>query len=144
MTEFISQLDWFIRIPPIMMQFGLAWVFGRTLRHGHTPLIVQIGLQVRGQLPTPVVRYGRRLTLIWTGFFIALGIECSLLAMFASPGWWSLLTNVVNYALMLALLLLEYPIRRRVLGDLEPTSLFDSLRAIVRLNWRSVLFNRSH
>ncbi len=142
LNNFPPQLDWFIRFPPIIMQFGLAWVFGRTLRPGRTPLIVQIGLQVRGYLPPAVVCYGRNLTVIWTGLFIALGIECSLLAIFASPYWWSLFTNLINYVLIVALLLLEYPIRRRILGDLEPASLLESLRAIVQINWRSVLFNR--
>lgn len=128
--------DWMLRIPPVMICFSLAWIFGRTLLPGRTPLISSIGERMRGKLPERVARYGHRLTVIWTLFLGLLGLECVLLGLYASPFWWSLFTNFINYALIALLFILEYPVRRWVLRDLEPTSFIDSLRGSLRLHSR--------
>jgi uncharacterized membrane protein len=126
--------DWLSRLPPVAICLGLAWIFGRTLLPGRTPLISSIGERMRGALPERVARYGRRLTLVWTLFLGLLGLECLLLGLYASPFWWSLFANFINYLLIALLFVLEYPIRRRVLGDLEPTSFLDSLRGSLRVH----------
>ncbi|CRI65564.1 putative Ketosynthase [Thiocapsa sp. KS1] len=128
--------DLALRLPPVIICFAFAWIFGRTLRPGHTALISQIGERMRGELPEPVARYGHRLTVVWTLFFVILGLECILLGLFASPFWWSLFTNYINYALIALLFVVEYPIRRRVLRDLEHTPFIDSLRGSLRLDLR--------
>lgn len=122
------------RIPPVIIACGLAWVFGRTLLPGRIPLISRIGRRMRGELPAPVARYGHRLTVVWTLFFVLLGLECLLLGLFATPFWWSLFTNFINYGLVALLFIVEYPIRVMVLRDLEHTSFIDSLRGSLRLN----------
>jgi uncharacterized membrane protein len=124
------------RLPPVIIACGLAWAFGRTLLPGQTPLISRIGERIRGELPPPVARYGRALTGVWTLFFVLMAIECLLLGLLATPFWWSLFANFVNYALIALLIVLEYPIRRRLLRDLEHTSLFHSLRGSLRLDLR--------
>ncbi|WP_296807034.1 hypothetical protein [Thiocapsa sp.] len=126
--------DLLLRLPPVIICFAFAWIFGRTLRPGHTALISRIGERMRGELPEPVAHYGHRLTVVWTLFFVILGLECILLGLFASPFWWSLFTNYINYALIALLLVLEYPIRRRVLRDLEHTPFIASLRGSLRLD----------
>jgi uncharacterized membrane protein len=128
--------DLLLRIPPVIICFAFAWIFGRTLRPGRTALISRIGERMRGELPEPVARYGHRLTAVWTLFFLILGLECILLGLFASPFWWSLFTNYINYALIALLFVIEYPIRRRVLRDLEHTPFVDSLRGSLRLDLR--------
>jgi uncharacterized membrane protein len=113
----------FLRLPPVIISAGLAWFFGRSLRPGRTPLAA-------------VARYGRRLTQVWTLFFVALTIECALLGLFASPSWWSLFTNFVNFTLVALLFVGEYPVRRLILGELEPTPFLDGLREAVRVHLR--------
>jgi uncharacterized membrane protein len=125
-----------LRMPPVIVFAGLTWFFGRSLRPGRTPLAVLIGERVRGELPAPVARYGRRLTQIWTLLFLALAIECALLGLFAPPFWWSLFINFINFALMALLFVGEYPVRRAVLGDLEQTSFLDGLREAARVHLR--------
>ncbi|AFL74197.1 hypothetical protein [Thiocystis violascens] len=128
--------DWLPRVPPVAICFSLAWIFGRTLLPDHTPLISRIGERMRGRLPERVAQYGRRLTLVWTLFLGLLGLESLLLGLYASPFWWSLFTNLINYVLIALLFVLEYPIRRRVLRDLELTSFIDSLRGSLRFHSR--------
>jgi uncharacterized membrane protein len=117
-----------LRIPPILICTALAVFFGRTLLPGRRPLISHIGEQLRGQLPPAADRYGRWLTWIWTLFFVAMAFESLLLALLASPLWWSLFTNFLNYGLIALLLVAEYPVRRLLLRDMEHTSFVDSLR----------------
>lgn len=120
--------DALLRVPPILIAAGLALLFGRTLLPGRQPLISAIGERLRGELPPSVARYGRRLTWVWAVFFIVMGIESLLLALFASPYWWSLFTNFLNYLFVVVLFVAEYPIRRIVLHDLEHGSLMESIR----------------
>lgn len=122
------------RVPPVIIAFSLAWVFGRTLAPGEVPLISRIGARMRGELPATVACYGRRLTAVWTFFFVLMGLECLLLGLFASAFWWSLFANFLNYAFIALVFVIEYPIRRRVLRDLEHTSFLDSLRGSLRLD----------
>ncbi len=125
-----------IRVPPVVICFSLAWLFGRTLLPGRTALVSRIGERMRGALPEPVARYGYRLTAIWTLFFILMGVESILLGLFASPLLWSVFTNFVNYLLIALFFVLEYPVRLWVLRDLEHTSFIDSLRGSIRMGLR--------
>lgn len=128
--------DLMLRVPPVIICFSLAWLFGRTLLPGRTALISRIGERMRGTLPEAVERYGNRLTAVWTLFFILMGIECVLLGLFASPFLWSVCTNFINYLLIALFFMLEYPVRLWVLRELEHTSFIDSLRGSVRMGLR--------
>ncbi|MEA3642916.1 MAG: hypothetical protein VBE63_23670 [Lamprobacter sp.] len=132
--HFEDKADLLQTVPPVVIAFGLAWVFGRTLLPGRTALIARIGERMRGELPEPVARYGQRLTLVWTLFFVLMGLECLLLGLFAPPLVWSLFANFINYGLIALLFVIEYPIRRLVLRDLEHTPFLDSLRGSLRLD----------
>lgn len=132
--QFAGSADLLQRVPPVIIAFALAWVFGRTLLPGQVPLISRIGERVRGELPPAVARYGHRLTVVWTVFLVLIGVECLVLGLLASPFWWSLFANFINYALIAVLLAAEYPVRLWVLRDLEHTSFADSLRGSLRLD----------
>jgi len=125
-----------LRVPPVIICFSLAWLFGRTLLPGHTALISRIGERMRGALPEPVARYGYRLTAVWTLFFTLMGVECILLGLFAPPFWWSVFTNLINYLMIALFFVMEYPIRLWVLRDLEHTPFIDSLRGSIRMGLR--------
>lgn len=132
--HFQDKADLLQRLPAVVIAFGLAWVFGRTLLPGRTALISRIGERMRGELPEPVARYGHRLTQVWTLFLALIGLECLLLGLFAPPLVWSLFANFINYGLIALLFVVEYPIRRLVLRDLEHTPFLDSLRGSLRLD----------
>ncbi len=134
--QFQGNADLFARVPPVMICFSLAWVFGRTLLPGRTALIILVGQRARGELAEPVARYGYRLTVVWTSFFVLMGLECVLLGLFASPLWWSVFTNFVNYLLIGLLFVVEYPIRLIILRGYEHAPFLVSVRESLRLDLR--------
>lgn len=123
-----------LRLPPVVVSFSFAWVFGRTLLPGRTALVSRIGGRGRGEPPASLARYGRCWTWIWALFLALMGLECILLGLYASPFWWSLFTNFINYLLIALLLVVEYPIRRLMLRDLEHAPFIESLRGSLRLD----------
>ena len=120
--------------PPVLLNAWVAWLFGRTLRGGRTPLIGRVVLLLRGPqaLEEPgVARYARRLTLLWTLLLAGLALVNLVLALLAQPGGllatagvdpgfgvpqsaWSWFANVFNYVLVALLLALEFALRRRL------------------------------
>jgi uncharacterized membrane protein len=56
-------------LSPIVL-LGLALFFGRTLRPGRTPLIERIARRSTAMLSDALCRYTRRLTAIWSGYFV--------------------------------------------------------------------------
>lgn len=120
--------------PPVAFIALAAWLFGRTLLRGRTPLITRIveGLYAQAQMPmSPALyRYTRQLTLAWTIMLCMLGVANLLLAFCAvpsgvlaqlgqSPAWpvtdaqWSVFANVLNYGIIGVFFVVEYQLRVR-------------------------------
>lgn len=127
--------DLMLRTQPVAVTGMLAALFGRSLMPDRVPLIVRIGEYLRGDLPPRVASYGRRLTAFWTLFFVLLALESALLGIFATPFWWSLFTNLVNYLIILLVFVVEYPIRRRVLSDVEHEPFYDYVASLARIRF---------
>jgi uncharacterized membrane protein len=100
-------------VPPILIPIALCWLFGRTLVKGRTPLISRFAeLEQGGALTAELARYTRRLTWVWTLFFIALAAVSAWLAASGDRVAWSWFTNFASYLLVGALFLGEYAYRR--------------------------------
>jgi uncharacterized membrane protein len=100
-------------LPPLCVNLGLAWFFGRTLAPGREALITRFA-QIQHADPPPEVRaYTRRLTLVWTVFFVAMAAVSGGLAVFGAHAAWVWFTAVGNYLCVAALFLVEYVWRRR-------------------------------
>lgn len=126
--------------PPVIINLLLAYLFGQTLGAGREPMISWFARLERGTLTQELVRYTRRLTWIWTFFFLAMALTSTLLARFASLQAWSLFTNLVNYLLVTALFLGEYAFRRiayRHYTHASPWQLYRRIRAAGRFPSRS-------
>jgi uncharacterized membrane protein len=128
--------DLLLRIPPITVTLGLALLFGESLRPGRVALIVRIAAHFRGTLPASVRDYSERLTLIWTCIFVALAVESALLAAFADPFWWSVVTNFVNYVLIIGFFVVEYVVRRRILRDVPHEPFLEYVGSLMRFGLR--------
>lgn len=120
-------------LPPVLLNGIMAWLFGRTLRRGETPLIERAARAMRGPgavIGPEVTAYTRRVTQVWTGLFVALAAIDLVLAAFARPGGlllaagfsppvtvpisaWSLFANVLSYLFMAALFAIEFAVRGR-------------------------------
>jgi uncharacterized membrane protein len=98
------------------IHLALAWSFALTLRPGQTALISVLakGLHTRlGQAFTPeLAAYTRRVTQVWTGFFVLMVAISGLLYATTPWAWWSffctLLTPVAAGALFVGEYLLRY------------------------------------
>jgi uncharacterized membrane protein len=99
---------------PILVLLTLAWVFGRSLRPGHMPLVERFArlIDQGDAMPSELVAYTRTLTWAWTIIPLAMALVSVLLAQFASREAWSLFTNVLSYPVLAVLFLAEYPYRR--------------------------------
>ena len=98
--------------PPVVLNLALCVLFAGTLRAGSEPMITRFARAERGDMPADLAIYTRRLTQMWSGFFALMAATSAVQALFASAMAWSLFTNVVNYALVLAMFIFEYGYRR--------------------------------
>jgi uncharacterized membrane protein len=124
-------------LPPFIIQIGLLWLFGSSLRTGREPLISRIARLVFQQQDEVTLRYTRSVTLLWTLFFGALLVETLLLTLFASLEVWSLFANIINYLLIVLLFGAEFIYRR--LRFPQRTSPRQLIRIFASTDWRALL-----
>jgi uncharacterized membrane protein len=65
-------------------------------------------------LPAIAVRYTRKVTQVWAGFFLANGLFTVSLIVYAPLSWWALYTGLISYALIGLLFAVEWLVRQRV------------------------------
>lgn len=141
-------------LPPVLINGFMAWVFGHTLRRGRMPLIERVVRVMHGPddpLSPEILAYARHVTLAWACVLAALAALNLLLAALARPGGillatgldpgihvplsaWSLFANVLNYALVAALFVVEYLIRRRRFPEQPYRGFVDFTRRLAGLH----------
>ena len=84
--------------PPIIISAMMLWIFSRTLMPKHEPLITSFARIIYHENSLEVQQYTRRVTQLWSLFFLVMLIESILLSLFVSPKIWSLFCNILNYA----------------------------------------------
>lgn len=99
-----------LKLYPTLINIGAAAYCIYTLIY--PPSAIQrlsqlIGMQVDG----PAVPYTRRLTMVWTGFFLISAGIATYTALAASTGTWAWYNGLVSYLLIGLLIAGEYPIR---------------------------------
>jgi uncharacterized membrane protein len=115
---------------PLAGNLLLAWHFGATLRAGHEPLITRYTRAEQGRLPPELAGYTRRLTWLWTLFFLAFAVVNLLTLVGAGPAPGPVaMANIVLSALFF---LGEHPVRRALFPGLGPATPLSTLRAIWR------------
>jgi uncharacterized membrane protein len=114
------------------IHLALAWIFGSTLRAGGTPFITALAERVHRSV-TPAMRaYTRRLTAVWTAYFVAMALlSCALYA--AAPwSWWSLFGNVLTPLSLLLMFGGEHWLRYRLHPEFERASIVQAVQAYRR------------
>jgi uncharacterized membrane protein len=121
-------------LPSAAIPAALFMLFALSLRTGELPLVTRIArLMHDGPFPDDLVVYTRQVTQLWCAVCAALFLSAVMLALFASPELWSLMTNVVHYAVLGAVFVLEYGYRRWRFRHLEHSGLFQYLRRLTRI-----------
>jgi uncharacterized membrane protein len=114
------------------VHLALAASFGLTLRPGSKPLITAMAETVHLQV-TPAMRaYTRRLTGLWTAYFIAMVALSGTLYAFAPWPWWSLYANVLTPLSAALLFVGEHAVRYLRHPDFERVSLGTAITAYRR------------
>lgn len=124
-------------IPPAVIPAALFLLFASSLRTGETPLVTRIAtLMHDGPLPDDLAVYTRHVTQLWCCVCATLFVSAVLLALFATPQLWSVMTNVIHYLLLGAVFVLEYAYRRIRFRHHEHLGLFQFLRRLAQTRIR--------
>jgi uncharacterized membrane protein len=122
-------------VPPIVLNLGLAFLFGRSLRGAREPLISTFARVERGTLEPDLARYTRTLTGVWVAFFVGAAALSALLALTAPPALWAWFVAVGNQVAVALLFVGEYCFRRLHFPHYRHASPL-ALVAIVARQWR--------
>lgn len=125
---------WLLYVPPVAINLGLCWLFGRTLRRGRVPLIARFALMEQGTLTPELAAYTRTLTWLWTLLFAGAAAASLLLALSGNRDAWSIFTNFLNYLLVAGLFLGEFVYRRLRFRSYRHQSPLQLLRNVRRTN----------
>jgi uncharacterized membrane protein len=124
-------------LPPVVVNVGLAAWFGVTLRPDREPIISRIARIERGTLAPDLVAYTRRLTLVWTLFFLAMAAVSAALSVLPSAAPWAWFTTFGNWICIAALFFGEQLYRRRRFAH-HPHASPMQVIALVRMQWRAL------
>jgi uncharacterized membrane protein len=86
----------FLLALPVLVNASLLLAFARSLRSG-PPLVERFARMESGDLKPEEVRYCRRLTWIWCGFFASNGAVAGALAAAGSLEAWTLYNGLIAY-----------------------------------------------
>lgn len=111
---------------PTVVLLWLAFFFGRTLRQGAMPLIERIARCGKPALSAPLCRYTRRLTALWSAYFVLAALVSAGVNVLGVRAWAAL--NAVVWAGTLLLFVGEHSVRKRLFPDEQFPGLLQQVR----------------
>jgi uncharacterized membrane protein len=120
----------FLLATPVLMNLGLLVTFAGSLRTD-TPLVERFARMQVSDLSADELRYCRRVTQVWSLFFVLNGSIALGLALLAPLSLWALYNGLVAYVLIGLLGASEYVIRKRRFGRFGDHPLDRMLRAVL-------------
>jgi uncharacterized membrane protein len=115
-------------VPHAMTYLALLALFATSLGRRREAVVTMLARRSRGHLSPDVVRYTRRVTWAWCGFFVAQLVASCLLLLLAPPVVWSWFINLCNLPLIGIMFGAEYMYRRWRHAARPPERLVDMLR----------------
>jgi uncharacterized membrane protein len=100
---------------PALVSLAMFCLFGASVLFPPT-VVERIARRMDGPLSPRAVRYTRRVTIAWLGFFVANGSAALYTALYTPLDIWALYNGFVAYLLIGAMFGGEWLIRRRVLA----------------------------
>jgi uncharacterized membrane protein len=107
----------------------LAWVFGRTLADGATPLIVTFAKMIHPTLPKEIESYARKVTVAWTWFFIITCVISVVLYVAAPLYAWSAFALLLQWPSVAVFFIGEYLLRKKLFKTFDHATLKQGFEA---------------
>lgn len=104
-----------LRWYPVLVSAFMLGLFGTSLVVG-PPLAERLARLREPELPAVAIPYTRRVTEVWSLFFLGNGLLAAALTLWAPLAWWTLYNGLIAYGLMATLFAGEWLIRQRVRG----------------------------
>lgn len=101
----------FYMVQPVLVQAVLLAQFAGSLREP-VPIVERFARLQDPALPDDEVPYCRRVTEVWSLFFVLNGVTLALLALLAPPSWWALYSGLLGYVAVGLLFAGEYLVRK--------------------------------
>lgn len=121
---------------PVIVYCALFALFAGTLRSGRMPMISRFARMEQGELNEELSAYTRRLTAIWSAFFLGMAALAAGLAAWAPLQVWYLHTFFFSYVLIAALFLGEYVYRRWRYPNYRHAPPWELLRNVIKQGLR--------
>lgn len=102
-----------LKLYPVLVNAAMMLMFGWSLRYPPT-IVERLARLQTPDLPPHAVRYTRRVTQIWCGFFLCNGLIALFTVYWASDNVWMLYTGPISYGLMGTLMAGEWLMRAKV------------------------------
>ena len=126
-----------VQVPPPLLYLGqhagihlfLAFVFGSTLRAGHTPLITALARRVHRNFTPDMIVYTRKCTIAWVVYFVAMASVSVALFAFAPFDTWALFANLLTPLTLVAMFVGEYLLRYWLHPEFERATFADAIRS---------------
>ncbi|MFT0170787.1 hypothetical protein ACLKMY_17525 [Paraburkholderia mimosarum] len=103
-----------MRLYPSLVNLGLLFAFGATLMKGPS-MVEKFARLTYADPPAHIVRYTRRVTELWCGFFAVNGAFSVWTALCWTPGAWSLYNGAIAYGIIGVLLASEFAWRKWIM-----------------------------
>jgi uncharacterized membrane protein len=117
---------------PAVVWLVLFWMFGRSLAPGREPVVTAIARICHGSIDEAIVRYTRKVTVLWSAFFAGVSAGLGALAATLPPGQWPLIANLAMLPLAALVFAAEYFVRHRRFPDQERIPPIEMVRRLVR------------
>ena len=116
----------------VAIHAALAAVFGVTLLPGREALITALARRVHGRLTPDMAAYSRKVTLVWTIYFVTMGSLSITLFVFTPFELWAAYANFGTPLSMALLFVGEHLLRYRLHPEFERATLAAAVRAYAR------------
>lgn len=128
-----SYIQYIHFLPPILILFSLFILFSQSLTTKQIPLISRYAELLGDKHEDRHLHYYRKLTLLWSGFFLFMTVTSILLAVFSSVETWSFFTYVISYLLVAIFFITEFIYRKRHFSGEIEGSFFQFIRKIIKI-----------
>lgn len=120
-------------VPAVAINLAISALFAFSMFPGRAALVTQMArLHHDGDLPEPLVRYTRMLTLIWALLLAAMAIEAGLLAYYTNIATWSWAVNFVNPLILVLFFVGQFWYRRVRYRQYGEVSMVRAMQKIMR------------